>query len=84
MVSPDFGREDGVHLPSLLAALSGEPYKVGKSEGLRLLKPGVDAHAVRGVLYGGCLSILTALLGTAFEPQTEGKLLADRSGALVF
>jgi muramoyltetrapeptide carboxypeptidase len=75
MVSPDFGREDGVHLPSLLAALSGEPYKVGKAEGLRLLKPGVDAHAVRGVLYGGCLSILTALLGTAFEPQTEGKLL---------
>lgn len=75
MVSPDFGREDGVHLPSLLAALSGEPYKVGKAEGLRLLKAGVDAQPVRGVLYGGCLSILMALLGTAFEPQTEGKLL---------
>jgi len=75
MVSPDFGREDGVHLPSLLAALSGEPYKVGKAEGLRLLKPGADAQPVRGILYGGCLSILTALLGTAFEPQTEGKLL---------
>jgi muramoyltetrapeptide carboxypeptidase len=79
MISPDFGREDGVHLPSLLAALAGEPYKVGKAEGLRLLKPGPDsrddAHTVRGVLYGGCLSILTALLGTAFEPQTEGKLL---------
>jgi muramoyltetrapeptide carboxypeptidase len=75
MVSPDFGREDGVHLPSLLAALSGEPYKVGKAEGLRLLKPGIDAQPVRGTLYGGCLSILTALLGTAFEPQTEGKLL---------
>ena len=75
MVSPDFGREDGVHLPSLLAALAGEPYKVGKAEGLRLLKPGSDAQTVRGTLYGGCLSILTALLGTAFEPQTEGKLL---------
>ena len=75
MVSPDFGREDGVHLPSLLAALAGEPYKVGKAEGLRLLKPGTDAQTVRGVLYGGCLSILTTLLGTAFEPQTEGKLL---------
>jgi muramoyltetrapeptide carboxypeptidase len=75
MVSPDFGREDGVHLPSLLAALSGEPYKVGKAEGLRLLKAGADAQPVRGVLYGGCLSILVALLGTAFEPQTEGKLL---------
>jgi muramoyltetrapeptide carboxypeptidase len=75
MVSPDFGREDGVHLPSLLAALSGEPYKVGKAEGLRLLKAGADTQPVRGVLYGGCLSILLALLGTAFEPQTEGKLL---------
>jgi muramoyltetrapeptide carboxypeptidase len=75
MVSPDFGREDGVHLPSLLAALSGEPYRVGKAEGLRLLKAGADAQSVRGTLYGGCLSILLALLGTAFEPQTEGKLL---------
>src|SRR5579859_2362485 len=75
MVSPDFAREDGVHLPSLLAALAGEPYKVGKAEGLRLLKAGADAQPVRGILYGGCLSILLALLGTAFEPQTEGKLL---------
>jgi muramoyltetrapeptide carboxypeptidase len=75
MVSPDFGREDGVHLPSLLAALAGEPYKVGKAEGLRLLKAGTDPAPVRGTLYGGCLSILLALLGTAFEPQTEGKLL---------
>jgi muramoyltetrapeptide carboxypeptidase len=78
MVSPDFGREDGVHLPSLLAALSGEPYKVGKAEGLRLLKPaapGMEGQPVRGTLYGGCLSILLAMLGTAYEPQTEGKLL---------
>ena len=78
MVSPDFGREDGVHLPSLLAALSGEPYKVGKAEGLRLLKPaapGMEGQPIRGTLYGGCLSILLAMLGTAYEPQTEGKLL---------
>ncbi len=26
-------------------------------------------------MYGGCLSILTASLGTRFAPQTEGKLL---------
>jgi muramoyltetrapeptide carboxypeptidase len=75
MVSPDFAREDGVHLPSLLAALAGEPYKVGKAEGLRLLRAGADGQPARGILYGGCLSILIALLGTAFEPQTEGKLL---------
>lgn len=75
MVSPDFGREDGVHLPSLLAALAGEPYKLGKAEGLRLLRAGDDVQPVRGTLYGGCLSILVAMLGTAYEPQTEGKLL---------
>jgi muramoyltetrapeptide carboxypeptidase len=75
MVSPDFGREDGVHLPSLLAALAGEPYKLGKSEGLRLLRAGNEVQPVRGILYGGCLSILVAMLGTAYEPQTEGKLL---------
>jgi muramoyltetrapeptide carboxypeptidase len=27
------------------------------------------------VLYGGCLSILVSLLGTPYEPRTEGKLL---------
>lgn len=71
MLSADFAREDGVHLPSLRAALSGQQYSAGPEEGLRTLHPG----RVRGTLYGGCLSILTALLGTPYEPQTEGKLL---------
>src|SRR5208282_4091921 len=71
MLSADFAREDGVHLPSLQAALSGQLYTVGAAEGLRTLHPG----RARGTLYGGCLSILVALLGTPYEPQTEGKLL---------
>jgi muramoyltetrapeptide carboxypeptidase len=71
MVSADFAREDGVHLESLQAALGGKPYSVGTAEGLRTLHPG----RVRGTLYGGCLSMLVALLGTPYEPQTEGKLL---------
>jgi muramoyltetrapeptide carboxypeptidase len=71
MVAADFSREDGVHLPSLQAALGGLLYSVGTSEGLRTLHPG----RARGTLYGGCLSILVALLGTPYEPQTEGKLL---------
>jgi len=71
MVAADFSREDGVHLPSLQAALAGQTYSVGAAEGMRTLHPG---HA-RGTLYGGCLSILVALLGTPYEPQTEGKLL---------
>jgi muramoyltetrapeptide carboxypeptidase len=71
MLSADFSRENGVHLASLQAALSGKPYAVGTLEGLRPLHPG----RARGTLYGGCLSILVALLGTPYEPQTEGKLL---------
>jgi muramoyltetrapeptide carboxypeptidase len=71
MLSADFSREDGVHLPSLQAALSGRPYSIGADEGLRTLHSG----QAKGTLYGGCLSILVSLLGTPYEPQTEGKLL---------
>ena len=71
MLSADFAREDGVHLPSLRAALAGQSYTVGAAEGMRVLHTG----EAKGVLYGGCLSILASLLGTPYEPQTEGKLL---------
>ncbi|HWG20723.1 MAG TPA: LD-carboxypeptidase [Terracidiphilus sp.] len=71
MLAADFYLEDGVHLPSFNASLAGEPYSVGAAEGMRALQPG----AARGTLYGGCLSILVSLLGTPYEPQTEGKLL---------
>ena len=71
MVAADFYLEDGVHLPSFQAALAGQAYSVGSDEGLRTLKSG----KARGILYGGCLSILVALLGTRWEPRTEGKLL---------
>jgi muramoyltetrapeptide carboxypeptidase len=71
MAAADFYLEDGVHLPSFRAALAGEPYFLGPGEGLRVLKPGT----ARGTLYGGCLSILVSLLGTPWEPATEGKLL---------
>ncbi len=75
MLAADFYLEDGVHLPSFQAALSGQPYSVGAAEGLRTLKPGTKAGPVEGTLYGGCLSILVSLLGTPYEPATEGKLL---------
>ena len=71
MLSADFSREDGVHLPSLKAALSGQLYSVGAAEGMRTLRTG----EAKGTLYGGCLSILVSMLGTPYEPQTEGKLL---------
>lgn len=71
MLAADFYLEDGVHLESFHAALSGSAYSVGPDEGLRTLMTGT----ARGVLYGGCLSILAALIGTPWEPQTEGSLL---------
>ncbi|HEY3705457.1 MAG TPA: LD-carboxypeptidase [Terracidiphilus sp.] len=71
MLAADFYLEDGVHLPSFTASLAGDPYTLGAAEGLRTLRPGI----ARGTLYGGCLSIIVSLLGTAYEPQTEGKLL---------
>src|SRR6185437_16127915 len=71
MLAADFYLEDGVHLPSFQAAIAGEPYSLGEGEGMRTLKAGT----ARGTLYGGCLSILVSLLGTPWEPQTEGKLL---------
>lgn len=72
MLAADFAREDGVHWPSLQAALTGQPYSLDAEEGLRTLRPG----RAKGALYGGCLSILTSLLGTSYEPATEGKLLS--------
>jgi muramoyltetrapeptide carboxypeptidase len=75
MVAADFSREEGVHLPSFQAALAGVPYTLGPAEGLRVLHPGRKFRQVSGTLYGGCLSILVSLLGTPWEPQTEGKLL---------
>ncbi|HEX8813253.1 MAG TPA: LD-carboxypeptidase [Terracidiphilus sp.] len=71
MLAADFYLEDGVHLPSFSAAIAGEPYTVGPTEGLRPLKTGTAS----GILYGGCLSILVAMLGTPWEPETEDKLL---------
>jgi muramoyltetrapeptide carboxypeptidase len=71
MVAADFYLDDGAHLESLRFALAGRPYSVEGAEGLRTLRPGT----ARGTLYGGCLSILVALVGTQWEPATEGKML---------
>lgn len=71
MAAADFYRDEGVHLPSLEAALTGGEAGLRSSEGLRTLRPGIAT----GTLYGGCLSLLVASLGTPFAPDTEGKLL---------
>ena len=71
MLAADYILEDGVERASFEAAIIGRPYTLGVEEGLRTLRPG----AASGTLYGGCLSILVSMLGTPWEPQTEGKLL---------
>lgn len=75
LVAGDFSRDNGVHDASLQAALTGSLVEVGPAEGLRILKPGKNSKRASGTLYGGCLTLLTASLGTPFAPQTEGKLL---------
>jgi muramoyltetrapeptide carboxypeptidase len=71
MVAADFALKDGVDRDSLLAALSGERWTLGQRAGLRVLRPGKAA----GVLYGGCLTLLAASLGSRYAPRTEGRLL---------
>ena len=71
LVAGDFDRPNGIDEPSFHAALTGGLVHAGPGQGLRILKPGT----ARGTVYGGCLSILTASLGTPYAPQTEGKLL---------
>ena len=71
MVAADFSVPGGVHLDSFTAAVTGGLVQVGTEEGIRVLRPG----RAQGILYGGCLSLLTAALGTPYAPHPEGKLL---------
>lgn len=74
MVTKDFAHPDGVDLPSWQAATSGVSdwaLDLGAQSGV---KPLVEGTA-EGILYGGCLSILVASLGTAHEIRTAGAIL---------
>jgi len=66
-------RPNGVDEPSWVSALmSGEPYRREFMEDeVQTLVPG---HA-EGTLYGGCLSLLCASLGTPYEIATHGTIL---------
>src|SRR5439155_5043839 len=72
MVTKDFAHPDGVDLGSWEAALTG------RSEWALLsdsgMKPMVEG-STEGVLYGGCLSMLVASLGTPYEIRTQGTIL---------
>jgi muramoyltetrapeptide carboxypeptidase len=74
MVAKDWAHQDGVDIPSWQAALSGttawEP-NLGPASGATDLVKG----SAEGILYGGCLSLLVASLGTPYEIRTEGTIL---------
>lgn len=69
MATKDFGNQDGVNLESWLASLEGKSHF--HLNPIRTLNPG-DAE---GELYGGCLSILAASLGTPYEFETGNNIL---------
>lgn len=72
MVAKDWAHENGVDSESWLAALSQEaPWNVPVNDEVVALSAGTG----EGVLYGGCLSILVASLGTPYEIDTEGTIL---------
>ena len=74
MVTKDFAHSDGVDLASWEAALTGAStwnMELGPESGAKSLVAG----SAEGVLYGGCLSMLVASLGTRYEIHTEGTIL---------
>jgi len=72
MIAADFSSADGVDLPSWQSALSGAAnWELGESSSAKPLVAGT----AEGILYGGCLSILVAALGTPYDIQTAGTIL---------
>ena len=72
MAAKDFAHPDGVDLDCWYAAVEGR-------SGVEAVFPG-GANAIvtgeaQGTLYGGCLSLLVASLGTRYEIETGGTIL---------
>jgi len=74
MAAKDWARADGVDVESWQAALRGVAaweLELGADSGVIGLVEGV----AEGILYGGCLSILVASLGTPYDIITDGTIL---------
>lgn len=72
MAAKDWAHADGVNLESWIAALTqAAPWDLPINDGVVALAAG----EAEGRLYGGCLSILVASLGTDSEIQTDGAML---------
>lgn len=73
MVAKDFAKQDGAEPGSWAAALAGadSAFNFVVDSAMQPLVPG----SAEGMLYGGCLSMLAASLGTPYEIHTEGTIL---------
>jgi muramoyltetrapeptide carboxypeptidase len=72
MVAKDFAVADGLDLESWQNAVGGAAdWRIAEGSGARPLAPG----QAEGILYGGCLSMLVASLGTQHEIRTAGTIL---------
>ncbi len=72
MVAKDWYHENGVDLPSWQAAVSGT---TTWDVPLTAAASGLVEGEAEGRLYGGCLSILVASLGTPYAIKTAGTIL---------
>src|SRR5215469_1182660 len=74
MVAKDFAHDDGVDLASWESALTGiAEWGVGAAP--ESGAAGLVNGEGEGILYGGCLSLLVASLGTPHEIRTAGAIL---------
>lgn len=72
MAAKDWVHADGVNLESWIAALTQTaPWDIPVNDSVTTLAEG----ETEGRLYGGCLSILVASLGTAYEIKTDDTIL---------
>jgi muramoyltetrapeptide carboxypeptidase len=74
MVTKDSALEEGIDVASWNAALGGATgwdIKSSSDSGVEGLVDG----AAEGILYGGCLSLLVAALGTRYDIRTDGTIL---------
>jgi muramoyltetrapeptide carboxypeptidase len=74
MVTKDFALRNGIDVGSWEAAIRGlEPWDLnfGSRSGVKPLAEGM----AEGILYGGCLSMLAASLGTPYEVRMAGTIL---------
>ena len=71
MITKDFASPEGVELSSWNHAISAATTWSIPTTGVEVLREG----SAQGRLYGGCLSMLAASLGTSFEIHTDDTLL---------